>query len=159
MKKKQLSSVVILTAMGAGTAFGAVGCSAADSGSSDGNVSLNYALWDDKQLPAYQACVDDFTKENPTVSVEVTQTAWDQYWTNLTTELSSGTAPDVFTNHVSRYPELASNNQLLDLQPAVDAANVDLSVYRAGLAENWVKEGKRYALPKDFDTIAVAYDS
>lgn len=159
MKKKQLSSVVILTAMGAGTAFGAVGCSAADTGSSDGNVSLNYALWDDKQLPAYQACVDDFTKKNPTVSVEVTQTAWDQYWTNLTTELSSGTAPDVFTNHVSRYPELASNNQLLDLQPAVDAANVDLSVYRAGLAENWVKEGKRYALPKDFDTIAVAYDS
>lgn len=159
MKNKQLSSLLILTAMGATTTFAAVGCSAADSGSSGGNTSLSYALWDDKQLPAYQACVDAFTKANPTISVKVTQTSWDQYWTNLTTELSSGTAPDVFTNHVSRYPELASNNQLLDLQPSIDAANVDLSVYRAGLADNWVKDSKRYALPKDFDTIAVAYDS
>lgn len=159
MKKKQIGSLILLTAMGAGTAAAAVGCSTTDSGSANGNVQLNYALWDDKQLPAYQACVDDFTKENPTISVKVTQTAWDQYWTNLTTELSSGTAPDVFTNHVSRYPELASNNQLLDLQPAIDAAKVDLSIYRAGLADNWVKDGKRYALPKDFDTIALAYDS
>ncbi|MET4003994.1 multiple sugar transport system substrate-binding protein [Arthrobacter sp. UYCu511] len=159
MKKKQLSSLLVLTAMGATTAFMAVGCSSGDSGSADGTVNLNYALWDDKQLPAYQSCVDAFVKENPGISVKVTQTAWDQYWTNLTTELSSGTAPDVFTNHVSRYPELAANNQLLDLQPAVDAAKVDMGQYRAGLAENWVKDGKRYALPKDFDTIALAYDS
>ncbi len=159
MKKKQLSSLLILTAMGATTAFAAVGCSAADSGTAGGNVSLSYALWDDKQLPAYQACVDAFVKENPNISVKVTQTSWDQYWTNLTTELSSGTAPDVFTNHVSRYPELAANNQLLDLQPAIDSAKVDMTQYRAGLADNWVKDGKRYALPKDFDTIAVAYDS
>ncbi len=159
MKKKQLGSLLVLTAMGATTAFMAVGCSAADSGSANGTVNLNYALWDDKQLPAYQSCVDTFVRENPNISVKVTQTAWDQYWTNLTTELSSGTAPDVFTNHVSRYPELAANNQLLDLQPAVDAAKVDMGQYRAGLAENWVKDGKRYALPKDFDTIALAYDS
>jgi multiple sugar transport system substrate-binding protein len=47
-----------------------------ESGDDGGKVTLNYWLWDDKQLPAYQACADEFTKANPNTTVKFTQTAW-----------------------------------------------------------------------------------
>src|SRR3712207_2936719 len=76
-----------------------------DSGSKDGKVTLDYWLWDDKQLPAYQACADEFTKANPDITIKISQTAWQQYWQNLTAQLASGSAPDVWTDHASYYPQ------------------------------------------------------
>jgi multiple sugar transport system substrate-binding protein len=130
-------------------------CSGAGEPAADGKITLSYALWDDKQLPAYQMCADAFTAKNPSITVKIQQNAWDQYWTDLTTKLAAGDAPDVFTNHLSRYPELAANNQLLPLE----TAGLDLSIYQKGLADLWVRDGKRYGLPKDWDTIAVVYNT
>lgn len=158
MKTQLHHRLFTLGAISLTSALAISGCSASPN-VSDGKVTLNYAMWDDKQLPAYQACIDLFQEENPSITVKATQTSWDQYWTNLTTELSAGTAPDVFVNHVSRYPGLAANNQLIDLQPTIDTTKTDVTQYRPGLAENWVKDGKRYALPKDFDAIGLAYDA
>lgn len=47
------------------------------------------------------------------------QIGWSEYWSSLTTALVSETAPDVFTNHVTRYPEFVVNNVLLDLAPYI----------------------------------------
>ena len=67
---------------------------------------MNYWLWDANQLPAYQQCADDFTKANPDITVKVTQRGWDDYRTTLTNGFVAGNAPDIFTNHLSKYPEL-----------------------------------------------------
>ncbi|MFF5076444.1 ABC transporter substrate-binding protein [Actinoplanes sp. NPDC000266] len=133
------------------------GCSSGSSSSSD-KVNLSYWLWDDKQQPAYQKCADAFTQANPNITVTFTQTAWDQYWQNLTTQLASGSAPDVWTDHASYYPQFVTSNQILDIQPYVDKDKVDLSQYQAGLADLFVKDGKRYGLPKDWDTMALVYN-
>ena len=69
-----------------------------------------------------------------------------------------GTAPDVFTDHLAKYPEFASKNQLVDIQPYIDRDKVDLSVYLSGLADLWGRDGKRFGLPKDWDTIAIVYN-
>ncbi|GAA3289440.1 sugar ABC transporter substrate-binding protein [Dactylosporangium vinaceum] len=130
--------------------------SGADSG---GKVTLEYWLWDDKQQPAYQACADEFTKANPGISVKISQTAWAQYWQNLTTQLASGSAPDVWTDHASYYPQFVTSNQILDIQPFVDRDKVDLKQYQGGLADLFVKDGKRYGLPKDWDTMALVYNT
>lgn len=130
-----------------------------DSSKAGGPVTLNYALWDSTQLPAYQACADAFTAAHPDIKIKITQTAWGQYWTNLTTEMTAGNAPDVFTDHVAYYPNLVKNNQILDISQQVAADHVDLSQYQSGLADAWVKDGKRYGLPKDWDTEAIAYNT
>ncbi|MEW1859072.1 sugar ABC transporter substrate-binding protein [Streptomyces sp. NBC_00669] len=130
-----------------------------DSSKAGGPVTLDYALWDSAQLPAYQACADAFTAANPDIKIKITQTAWGQYWTNLTTEMTAGNAPDVFTDHVAYYPNLVKNNQILDISQQVAADHVDLSQYQSGLADAWVKDGKRYGLPKDWDTEAIAYNT
>ncbi|WP_157245031.1 ABC transporter substrate-binding protein [Nonomuraea typhae] len=134
----------------------AAGCGSG--GQSSGGVTLTYGLWDDLQQPAYQKCADAFTKANPGITVKISQHAWDQYWQNLTTQMVAGGAPDVITMQASYYPQFAANGQLMDLQPLAEADKVDLSIYRPGLAEAWVKDGRRYGLPKDWDTMAVVYN-
>ena len=61
----------------------------------------------------------------------------------------SGTAPDVFTNHLAKYPEFAAKEQLVDIQPFVDRDGVDIGAYIGDLAELWTRDGKRFGLPKD----------
>ena len=86
---------------------------AIDTSTATGEVS--YWLWDTNQLPAYQACADAFHTKNPNVTVKISQYGWDDYWTKLTNGFVGGTAPDVFTNHLSKYPEFVSQEQLVPL--------------------------------------------
>lgn len=119
---------------------------------------ISYWLWDANQQPAYQECADNFNAENPDITVNITQQGWGDYWTGITTGFVSGTAPDVFTNHLARYPEFALNQQIVDIQPWVERDGVATDIYAGELAELWTRDGARYGLPKDFDTIAVMYN-
>lgn len=121
-------------------------------------VTLKYTLWVDAQLPAYQACADAFHAKNPNITVKISQLAWGDYWKALTTEVTAGTAPDVFTDSVAYYPDFQANNQLVDLQPYITRDKVDLSQYQAGL-DMWARDGKRYGLPKDWDAVGLVYNT
>jgi multiple sugar transport system substrate-binding protein len=134
-------------------------CSKSSDDASNGSVTLNYWLWDDNQTASYQSCADAFHAANPNITVKITQTAWAQYWQNLTTQVASGGAPDVWTDHASYYPQFVTSNQILDIQPFVNRDKVDLNQYQAGLADLFVKDGKRYGLPKDWDTMALVYNT
>lgn len=116
-------------------------------------VEVKYALWDSNQLPAYQQCATDFQKANPSITVKISQSGWDDYWTAISTGFISGTAPDVFTNHLAKYPEFAKNNQLMDLSPLIARDKVKTDLYANGLFDIWGRAGKQYGLPKDWDTI------
>ena len=166
----KLNPAKALVASLVAAALALTGCSsssgaAAASGSSDaidtstatGDVS--YWLWDSNQQPAYQQCADAFHTANPNVTVKISQYGWDDYWTKLTTGFVAGTAPDVFTNHLSKYPEFITQGQLLALDATLAKDGVNTSNFQAGLSDLWVgQDGKRYGLPKDFDTVAIFYN-
>lgn len=134
-------------------------CGGGSTTSTEAKGEINYWLWDANQLPAYQACADDFTKANPDIKVKITQRGWDDYWTTLTNGFVAGTAPDVFTDHLAKYPEYAAKKQLLPLDDAVKNDKIDLDIYNEGLTDLWVgQDGKRYGLPKDWDTIGLFYN-
>jgi multiple sugar transport system substrate-binding protein len=125
--------------------------------SAGGSGAITYWLWDSNQQPAYQACADTFEKENPGHTINIVQRGWDDYWSTLTTGFVSGTAPDVFTDHVSKYPDFVAQNQLLPLDDKV--SDVAFDAYAPGLADLWVaQDGKRYGLPKDWDTVAIFFN-
>ncbi len=127
-----------------------------DSGSGGESVSIRYSLWDANQLPAYEACATAFNDANGNITVEVEQLGWDDYWTGITTGFVSGTAPDVFTNHLARYPEFAETQQILALNDYIEGDGVDTSIYFPGLVDLWARpDGSQYGLPKDWDTIAL----
>lgn len=117
-------------------------------------AEVKYMLWDSNQLPAYQQCAADFQKSNPGITIKITQAGWDDYWTAISTGFISGTAPDVFTDHLAKYPEFAKNNQLLDLAPLIARDKLKTDIYSSGLFETWGRSGKQYGLPKDWDTVA-----
>jgi multiple sugar transport system substrate-binding protein len=120
---------------------------------------VNYWLWDNNQKPAYQQCADAFHVANPGATVKITQYAWDDYWSGVTNGFVAGTAPDVFTNHLSKYPEFVTQGQLEPLDDYLAADGTKTDIYQKGLADLWVaQDGKRYGLPKDFDTIAIFYN-
>lgn len=150
-----------LAALGAASLLALSACSSGTGGDDAAGeaVTIDYWLWDDTQLPLYQQCADDFHELNPEITVTLTQTGWAQYWQNLSTQITAGTAPDVFTNQISYYLQFVQNGQLLDLTDRVEASDVDLAAFKEGLADRWVFEGKRYGLPKDWDTVALLYDT
>lgn len=121
-------------------------------------VTLRYGLWDASQQPQYQDCATLFATENPNIEIKVEQIGWSAYWTGISTGFVSGNAPDVFTNHLAKYPEFVTQEQLVDIQPLVDRDQVPTDIYYPGLADLWTKDGKRYGLPKDWDTVAVVYN-
>jgi multiple sugar transport system substrate-binding protein len=153
-RRSRIGAAVLSLVVAAGLA----GCGTSDEESAGGPVTLNYWLWDDNQKASYQTCADAFHTANPEITVKITQNAWTQYWQNLTTQLASGEAPDVWTNQGSYYPQFVSSNQILDIQPFVAADKVDVNQYQSGLADLFTKDGKRYGLPKDWDTMALVYN-
>jgi multiple sugar transport system substrate-binding protein len=122
-------------------------------------VTIKYIHWDSAQIPAYQQAANDFMAKNPDIKIEISQMGWDDYWTSLQTDMAAGTAPDVFTDHLAKYMDFSSKGQLLDLEPFVKKDNLDTSIYMNKLDTLWTtQDGKRYGLPKDWDTIAIVYN-
>lgn len=155
----------------AGLALAGIGLAGCSGTSGGGNSSgdgidtskaagtINYWLWDDNQKPAYEQCAADFHKANPAVTVKITQYAWDDYWTKITNGFVAGTAPDVFTDHLSKYPDFVKSKQIVPLDSVVKKDNIDVGQYEPGLADLWVgQDGKRYGMPKDWDTISLFYN-
>lgn len=169
--RKKLSAALVgiaalslsLTACGGGGSDsgsdggGGGGDGAIDTSSASGDVS--YWLWDANQLPAYQACADAFHTANPNINVKITQFAWDDYWNKITNGFVAGDGPDVFTDHLSKYGEFVNQDQLVPLDATLTKDGFNTTQYQPGLADLWVgPDGKRYGLPKDFDTIAIFYN-
>lgn len=133
-------------AMLAGTALAAT---AAQAG------TVKYMMWDSIQLPAYRQCAADFEKKHPGIRIKVSQAGWGDYWTALSIGFIADSAPDVFVNHPSKYPEFARNGLLVDLAPWIRRDGLDLAQYTPGLVPVWQRDGRQYGLPKDWDTVGL----
>lgn len=147
----------------AALAVGTVGAGALSScGSASGpagSTEIDYWLWDANQLPAYSAAIDRFMELNPDVFVRVTQLGWDDYWTKLTASFVAESGPDAFADHLARYPEFLKLGVIAPLDGLGPLDEIPADHFQDGLQELWTgQDGKRYGLPKDYDTIAVMYD-
>ena len=132
-------------------------CSTAATNSATGPIQ--YWLWDSGQQPGYQKCADDFAQQNPGLTINITQVGWTEYWNKLTSGMIADTAPDVFTDHVSKFPQYADLKVLRPLDELEATRDIKDSDYQPGLAELWKgQDGHRYGSPKDWDTIAMFYD-
>ena len=124
-----------------------------DTSNASGNIS--YWLWDANQQPAYQACADAFHAANPDVKVKITQYGWDDYWSKLTTV--SSPAPRR-TSSPTTCPSTRSSSARSSWSRWTTRSSqgrVQREPVPEGLADLWKgQDGKRYGLPKDFDTVA-----
>jgi multiple sugar transport system substrate-binding protein len=129
------------------------GCGSQSTGlTRDGKVLLRYQLWDTNQKPVYQKCADRFEQANPDIKIQIENKNWGDYWSGLARGFIADTAPDVFTDHLGKYPQFAQSEVI---EP-VSTRGVDMNQYLPGLAELWKSpNGKQYGFPKDWDTVAL----
>ena len=118
------------------------------------NVTLTFAFWDTNQEPGMKAIAEAYMAEHPNVTIEVQVTPWSEYWTKLEASALGGAMPDVFWMHSNQFFKYVTANTLLSL----DSLNYDYTPYPEGVTSLYTYEGTHYAIPKDYDTIALVYN-
>ena len=128
-------------------------CSGGSETSGKEKKEITYALWDKEQAPIYQEIAKDFEKETG-IKVKFEITPWAQYWTKLETAITGNNAPDVFWINFPRVPDYIDNGVVLPL----DDVEFEKDKFPQQYLDAYTRDGKLYAIPKDFDSHALYYN-
>jgi multiple sugar transport system substrate-binding protein len=147
-----LASAAAVTTLAAGVAA----CGGGSDQQTGGPVTLRYGLWDSNQEPVYQKCANAFQQQNPNIKIKIELNNWNDYWGGLARGFIGETAPDVFTDHLAKYPQFAQSEVIEPLNRYAERDGVGTDSYQPGLSDLWeTPDGKRYGFPKDWDTVAI----
>ena len=150
-------------ALGLCVAMGATmltACGSSDSKkSSGGKTELSFGIWDENQRPAMEKLVKAYEKENSDVKISIQLTPYKggEYWTKLEAAATGGKAPDVFWINVLHLDSYVDGGILDDLSDKIKDSDINDS-FSETLVDNYVRDDKNYAVPKDFDTNALWYN-
>lgn len=141
------------------TAQGSTAKAGEEAKSTGDDVTISYACWDSNQGELLRTVAKEFEKENPHIKVDIQINSWDNYWTALEAAATGGALPDTFWMHSNNIYYYGANDQLKDLTPYIEkSGKVKLSDYPEGLVKIYNIKGKQYAVPKDYDTVALWYN-
>lgn len=165
------------TAVGdVGTATGTVAATPGTSGGSSGTFKFDPAAYKKNEIePGAQLRVSSWgdTSEQKVVSdalarfnqvypdVKITyEPQPSDYGTKLIAQIRSNSQPDVFYLDVDLPYQLIPNNVLLDLTPALTEVGRGKDDYFSSLTDVFLgNDGKVYGLPKDFNSMALFYNT
>ena len=161
MKKnfKKAAALTLCAAMSVTMLAGCGGKSEDGGSESGGKTTLTFGIWDENQRPAMEQLVEAYQKENENVTIEIQLTPYKggEYWTKLEAAATGGKAPDVFWLNVLHLDSYVEGGILADMTDAIGGSDINDSFPEA-LVNNYVRVGKNYAVPKDFDTNALWYN-
>jgi ABC-type glycerol-3-phosphate transport system substrate-binding protein len=153
---KRQRTIAACVAMGLAVPLAACASSA---GGDPGVEQVEWWTWDDKQAVSYEKCAELFNEEHEDIQVNVSQFAWDDYWTKITAGFVAGTAPDAFQNHTAYYPEYVDQGQILPLDDLIAENDFDMDKFSVGTGTWTYTDGHVYGLPMDWATIAFYYNT
>ena len=159
MKKrtqKLLALATVLT-MGAGVLASCGNNAASGEKKAEGKTTISLAIWDENQRAMTESLAEAYNKSHPDVTVEVQLTPNKEYWTKLEASVAGGNAPDVFWLNVLHLDSFVEGGVLADLTDAITKSDIKDN-FPESLVNNYVRDGKYYAVPKDFDTNALWYN-
>jgi len=118
----------------------------------DEKVTLTYwGLWEDPRV--MQSIINDFQKENPTITVKYEQQEVKQYRDRLETRMQKGTGPDMFRFHNSWLPEIGTS--IAPLPSDVITPDQFKQWYYPVIQSDLTKNGAIYGIPLQIDTLAL----
>ncbi|MBX4271699.1 ABC transporter substrate-binding protein [Clostridium estertheticum] len=122
-------------------------------------VTITYAIWDSNQEKGLRTIADEFEKENSNIKIKIQVTGWADYWTALEAGATGGSLPDTFWMHSNEIYKYASNDQLMNLNDRIKASKkIEMDKFPSGLKSIYNYKSNQYAIPKDYDTIALWYN-
>ncbi len=135
------------------------GCGGGQEGG-EGAVTIRYMRWaDPSELDATREAIARFEALHPGIRVKLEYTAWGQYHAKLQTLIAGREAPDVFALSGMAFHDFRARGLLADLTPRVEAdPEIHLEDFYAPAIALFTHNGRLYALPRDFNTIALFYN-
>jgi multiple sugar transport system substrate-binding protein len=163
MDRSRLARPLVASALISGLVLTASGCAAstpsADTpAAADTKATITYAIWDETQKEGIEANIDSFNELYPNITVNLTVTPWEDYWTKLQTQASSDTLPDLFWLNSGYFLVYVNADKLASIEPLITDGSIDLSNYPAALVAPYNDDGVQYGVPKDFDTFGIWYN-
>ena len=116
-------------------------------------TTITFAFWDTNQEPGMKAIADAYMAAHPDVKIDIQVTPWGEYWTKLEASALGGAMPDVFWMHSNQFFKYVTADTLLPLD-----FEYDYTPYPAGVTALYTYNDVHYAVPKDYDTIALVYN-
>jgi multiple sugar transport system substrate-binding protein len=124
-------------------ALGLAGCGSDDSGSGDGNVSLDLLvpIYGDKTKPYWEQLVKDFEGKNSNIDVKLETQSWDNIYSVLDTKIQNNKAPDILELDAAgpayasddllyKADQIVSPDTYKDIEPSfIDSAKIDGQAY------------------------------
>lgn len=151
MKKTLIATTTVATL----AAISLTGCSSSGGDAGDGDaVTITYSnfIANGGNEENLQRIVDAFEAENPDITVEVTTSAYADYFTKLQTDLAAGTAADVFDVDAGSFANIQASGALAEL------TDVDAAAYRTSLLDTYNVDGAQYGLPTSFSNVVLFYN-
>ena len=110
-------------------------------------TTITFAFWDTNQEPGMRAIADAYEAAHPGVKIVTQVTPWSEYWTKLEAAAMGGEMPDVYWMHSNQFFKYADAGIMLDLSDP------------EGITALYTFDGTQLAVPKDYDTIALVYNT
>ncbi|PPH56549.1 sugar ABC transporter substrate-binding protein [Rathayibacter sp. AY1D7] len=149
MRRRFIPLAAVLASTAALT--GCSGFGGGGDGSADAD-SITFTTWaSESEQAAFESLITDFEAEHEGASVELNVVPYDQMFSNIDAQLSSGEAPDVFRVDYGNLGVYSSQEQLLDLTDRID----DFDSFTPAFQEAVSFEGKPYGVPHQTDVSAL----
>ncbi|WP_149827236.1 ABC transporter substrate-binding protein [Streptomyces tailanensis] len=153
----------ILKAAGASLAVAGLGATATacggGSGTGDGTVTIRYAWWGaEDRAERIKKTIALFEKKYPKIKVKTDFQPYLDFWKKFNTQASGGNPPDVFQNAIGFLRKYDAKNVLLDLGAQVEAGNLSMDGFRAGLEKFGEIDGKLLGVPVGSNSMALVID-
>lgn len=158
MKCKKIMACILCSAVMASFASGCGGGEKTTKADSNEKVTITYGIWDKNQEPTLRKIADKFEEENPNIKVNIELAPWDQYWSKLETAASGGTLADVYWLNGPNIAKYAEGGMVTPLDDLIEKDSYDMSNFPQSLVDLYTVKGKKYAMPKGFDTIGLWYN-
>lgn len=122
-------------------------------------VTITYGFWDAVQQPGVEAQIEAFNAQFPNITVDPQLTPYTDYWTRIQTGIAGGETYDVFWLETTEFPAYAAAGALMPIEPILGSDGIDPAMYPQNLVESYTYDGQIYAVPRDFDTIGLFYNT
>lgn len=129
----------------------------ADSGSV--RIVYNNFSAGENNAEVLNAMLDLFAEAYPEIQVENDAMGYgDAYWTQLTTRIAGGNAPDAFEVNMENFVPYVTRGVMLPLDEYYEASGAGSSVYSEAVLRASSFEDTLYAVPQSFSTVVLVYN-
>ncbi len=160
MKRKYLGLVAAVAAL----VFPLAACGSDEpseggsAGSAGGVTTVNWSVWagSEAETAAWQHLADMVHEKDPSLTVELSTAAWNDYWTKLPTSLAGSSAPCLAGLQMARVQQFSS--YFVPLEDHLAAADIKTADYDPSIITALQANGKQMAIPYDLGPYVVFYN-